>query len=94
MRRRMITLRLHQLASQQASERANDDDVLKTFRPLAGQTIDFTPIWRANTPETLQQALDNAQIAILSALESNDPQQQLNAAKLLLRSKQARDRGL
>jgi hypothetical protein len=94
MRRRMITLRLHQLANQQASDRAGDSDVLKTFRPLADTGIDLTPIWRANTQETLQQALDNAQCTILAALDSDDPQQRLNAARLLLRTKQARDRGL
>jgi len=96
MQRRMISLRLEQLANQQSSERAAEGDVLKTYRPLAdvAQTIDVSAIWRANTTETLQQALDNAQIAILSALESNDPQQRLNAAKLLLRTKQARERGL
>jgi hypothetical protein len=96
MRRRMITLRLNQLANQQASSRAGDHDVLTTYRPKAEalQTIDITPIWRANTAETLQQALDAAQCAILAALESDDPQQRLNAAKLLLNTKQARDRGL
>jgi hypothetical protein len=96
MRRRLIELRLEQLATQQASERAFDDDTLKTYRPSAeaGQLIDLTPIWRANSPETLAQALDKAQITIIAALESDDQQQRLNAAKLLLRTKQARDRGL
>ena len=96
MRRSMIILRLDQLAAQQASECGKDKDTLRTYRPVepAKQLIDITPIWRANSPETLQQALDNAQIIILSALESDDPQQRLNAAKLMLRTKQARDRGL
>ena len=60
----------------------------------ARQLIDLTPIWRANSTETLQQALDNAQVIILAALDSDDPQRRLNAAKLLMRTKQARDRGL
>jgi hypothetical protein len=96
MRRNMISLRLNQLANQQASSRAGDHDVLTTYRPKPEtlQTIDITPIWRANTTETLQQALDAAQCSILAALESDDPQQRLNAAKLLLNTKQARDRGL
>ena len=96
MRRRMVALRLNQLATQQASSRAASDDVLVTMRPWpeASQLLDLTPIWRANTSETLQQALDNAQCAILAALESVDPTQRLNAAKLMLRTKQARDRGL
>jgi hypothetical protein len=96
MQRNLISLRLNQLADQQASERASDDDVLMTYQPNAAtrQLIDLTPIWRANTTETLQQALDNAQNTILNALDSEDPQQRLSAAKLLLRTKQARDRGL
>ena len=96
MRRSMIILRLDQLASQHASECAKDDDTLTTYRPIEAtkQLIDLKPIWRANTAETLQQALDTAQCAILAALNSDDPQQRLNAAKLMLRTKQARDRGL
>jgi hypothetical protein len=94
MRRRMIELRLHQLASQHASQ--NKDDTIRTYRPIepAKQLIDIAPIWRASSHETLQQALDKAQITILAALNSDDPTQRLNAAKLFLRTKQARDRGL
>jgi hypothetical protein len=96
MRRRLIELRLEQLAYQQARDYADEDDTLDTYQPVAEakQLIDLTPIWRAKTAETLCQALDNAQIIIIAALESDDPQQRLNAAKLLLRTKQARDRGL
>jgi hypothetical protein len=96
MRRRLVELRLGQLANQQASERANHGDMITTYQPMgdARNIIDLAPIWRANSTETLQQALDNAQIAILNALESDDPTQRLSAAKLLLRTKQARDRGL
>ena len=94
MRRRLIELRLHQLAYQDAN--AKEGDTLNTHQPVAEarQLIDLTPIWRANSTETLQQALDNAQVIILAALDSDDPQRRLNAAKLLLRTKQARDRGL
>jgi hypothetical protein len=96
MRRRLIELRLHQLANQQASERANDRDTLTAYQPMpeARQIIDLTPIWRAKTREDLQQALDNAQTTIIAALDSDDPQTRFNAAKLMLRTKQARDRGL
>jgi hypothetical protein len=95
-RRRLIQLRLHQLATHQSRSMADEDDVLVTMRPTAEarELIDLAPIWRANTSETLAQALDNAQITILSALESDDPHQRLTAAKLLMRTKQARDRGL
>ena len=96
MRRRMISLRLNQLANQQARARAGDDVALVTMQPTteAGQLLDLSAIWKANTHETLSQALDNAQVTILAALDSDDPQQRLNAAKLMLRTKQARDRGL
>ena len=96
MRRRLIELRLHQLAYQQGRDYADEGDTLTTHQPVAEakQLIDLRPIWRANSTETLQQALDTAQITILAALNSDDHQQRLNAAKLMLRTKQARDRGL
>jgi hypothetical protein len=56
--------------------------------------VDLSAIWQANSSETLNQALDKAQLTILAALSSDDPQQRLNAAKIMLRTKQARDRGL
>jgi hypothetical protein len=96
MRRRMVALRLNQLANQQARARASENATLVTMQPTteAGQLLDLSAIWKANTSETLSQALDNAQGIILAALNSDDPQQRLNAAKLMLRTKQARDRGL
>lgn len=96
LRRRLIELRLEQLAYQQNSDDAEDGDTLTTYQPVAEarQLIDLTPIWRANSPETLARALDAAQSIILAALDSDDPQRRLNAAKLMLRTKQARDRGL
>ena len=70
MRRSLIELRLSQLASQQASSLAKDGDMLRTYQPTAEakQLIDTKPIWRASSTEQLQQALDNAQVAILAAL--------------------------
>ncbi len=87
MQRSMISLRLNQLASQQATEHG--------YQPLAAakQLIELTPIWRATSTERLLQALDKAQIVILAALKSDDPKQRLNAAKLMMRTKQARERG-
>jgi hypothetical protein len=94
--RAMIALRLNQLADQQASERANDEDAIKAYQPseAARQLIDVRPIWRATSSETLQKALDKAQLTILAALNSNDPRQRINAAKLMMRTKNARERGL
>jgi hypothetical protein len=95
MRRRLIELRLDQLASQQASSLAKDGNTLKTYQPSQAtkQLVDTKPIWRARTSEALQQALDDAQSTIFAALNSDDPQERLNAAKLMLRTKQARERG-
>jgi hypothetical protein len=96
MQRSMIILRLNQLADQHESQRANKRDSLKAYQPTtaARQLVNTTPIWRANSSETLAQALDNAQSTILAALNGNDPRQRLIAAKLMLRTKQARERGL
>ena len=95
MRRRLVELRLDQLASQQASSLAKDGDTLRTYQPSQAtkQLVDTKPIWRARTSEALQQALDDAQSTIFAALNSDDPRQRLNAAKLMLRTKQARERG-
>lgn len=90
----MVVCRLNQLASQQATKQG-DDGLLRAYQPLAdaARAIDIKPIWRATSDEALQQALDRAEITVLAALNSDDPQQRLNAAKLMLRTKQARERG-
>ena len=95
MRRRLIELRLNQLLSQQSSSLAKDGVTIRTYQPsqAAKQAIDTKPIWRARTSEALQQALDDVQSTILAALNSDDPRERLNAAKLMLRTKQARERG-
>jgi hypothetical protein len=96
MRRRMIALRLNQLASQQ--QKTNNDG-LKLTRAYKPRSVALTAIpelrqvWRANSHERLQQALDKAQIAILKALDSDDPLQRHAAARLMLNTKQARERG-
>jgi hypothetical protein len=94
MRRSMVVCRLNQLASQQAAKQG-DDGLLRAYQPLteAARAIEIKPIWRATSVEVLQQALDRAQITVLAALDSNDPQQRLAAAKLMLRTKQAREHG-
>jgi hypothetical protein len=95
MRRSMIVLRLGQLASQQASERAGKRDAIKTYQPsqAARQLVDLKAIWRAPSSEALQNALDKAQRLIIEALNSADPKQRLAAASLMMRTKQARERG-
>lgn len=93
-RRAMISLRLEQLANQQDRERSQGNARIKTYQPLADarSIINVQPIWRASTAERLQQALDKAQRQIIKALDSHDPEIQASAARLMLRTKQARDR--
>ena len=94
MRRSMIVCRLAMLASQQAANQG-DDGLLRAYQPRADAAgaIDIKPIWRARTTERLQQALDDAQIAISQALHGNDPQKKLVVARLFMRTRQARERG-
>jgi hypothetical protein len=94
MRRRMITLRLSQLASQHAND--GGLKVTRSFKPRAEALAaipDLRQVWRARSTERLQQALDAAQCALLKALESNDPRRRLSAARIMLKTKQARERG-
>jgi hypothetical protein len=89
-RRAMIVLRLNQLASPGLAGHS-----AKAYHPLAAtrQLIEIKPIWKAKTTEALEQALDKAQCIIIAALSSPDLQTRMNAVKLMLRTKQARERG-
>lgn len=89
MRRTMVALRLQQLADQATS--IYD----RTVKPRAELVAipEVKQVWQAKTFETLEQALDSAQELIIHAMDHEDPQVRLNAAKLMLRSKQGRDRG-
>ena len=97
MRRSMITLRLSQLASQHAPDAvAVGLNLTRAFTPRKDALAaipELGQVWRARTHERLEQALDNAQSVLLKALESDDPHQQLSAARLMLKTKQARERG-
>ena len=95
MRRRMITLRLTQLASQQAND--GGLKLTRSFKPRAEALAaipELGQVWRARSTERLEQALDNAQSVLLTALESHDPRAQLVAARLMLKTRAARQRGL
>jgi hypothetical protein len=92
--RRMITLRLSQLASQQANEGVLK--ITQSFKPRAEALAaipELTQVWRATSTERLEQALDDAQGAILKALQGDDQTQRAIAARLMLGTKQARERG-
>ena len=98
LRRARIATRLAQIAyqHQQSSEPHEPLPLPRAYKPLAA-AIKAIPnlksLWRATTTEDLEIALDKAQAAILEALQSNDPQTRLRAASLMLRSRQARERG-
>ena len=96
-RARLVT-RLDQIAYQHAQSSKPDEPLpfLRAYKPRAA-AIEAIPnlksIWPARTTEQLQQALDDAQDAILQALESKDIRRRLKAAKLMLRTREARQRG-
>ena len=98
LQRARIATRLAQIAyqHQQSSEPHGPSPLLRAYKPLAA-AIEAIPnlksLWLAKSTEDIQIALDKAQSTILEALQSNDPQTRLNAASLMLRSRQARERG-
>jgi hypothetical protein len=97
LQRARIANRLAQIAYQaQQSSEGGPSPLLRAYKPLAA-AIEAIPnlksLWLAKSTEDIQIALDKAQSTILEALQSNDPQTRLNAASLMLRSRQARERG-
>jgi hypothetical protein len=98
LQRARIATRLAQIAyqHQQSSEPHEPLPLLRAYklRAAAIEAIpDLRSLWRAKSIEDLEQALDTAQSTILQALQSDDFQTRLRAAKLVLRSRQARERG-
>jgi hypothetical protein len=95
--RARIFTRLDQLAY--PGQSSNPDEplpLLRAYKPRAAAVeaiADLKSLWRSKTTEELECALDNAQSAILEALESKDFRTRLRAAKLMLRTRQARQRG-
>ena len=98
LQRARIATRLALIAyqQQQTSEPHGPSPLLSGYKPRAA-AIEAIPnlksLWRAKSTEDLEIALDKAQLALLQALESNDPRTRLSAATLMLRSRQARERG-
>ena len=98
MRRSMIVCRLAQLAHQQKAKDGSDEALpfMRAYQPrkAAIEAIpDLKRLWKARTAEALQQALDQAQAAILDALQSNDMRVRIIAASLMLRTRAARQLG-
>jgi hypothetical protein len=98
MRRSMIVCRLAQLAHQQKAKDGSDKPLpfMCSYQPrkAAIEAIpDLKRLWKAQTTEALEQALDQAQTAILDALRSDDMRVRMGAASLMLRTRAARQRG-
>ena len=98
MRRSMIVCRLAQLAHQQKAKEGSDEPLpfMHAYQPrkAAIEAIpDLKRLWKAQTTEALEQALDQAQTAILDALQSDDMRVRIIAASLMLKTRAARQRG-
>ena len=85
------------LGSRLMGKDSGGPDITRAYMPRATALAaipDLKPIWQANSAEHLEQALDNAQVTILQALQSNDMRQRIFAASLMLKTRAARQRGL
>jgi hypothetical protein len=96
--RARIFTRLAQFAypAQQTSEPDEKLPLLRAYKPRAAAVTaipNLKSLWRSKTTEELECALDNAQSAIFEALQSEDLRTRLRAAKLMLRTPAARERG-
>jgi hypothetical protein len=88
MRRSMITCRLAQLAHQQKAKDGSDEPLLfmRSYQPrkAAIQAIpDLKRLWKVQTAEALEQALNQAQTAILDSLQSDDVRVRIISASLM-----------
>jgi hypothetical protein len=98
LQRARIATRLAQIAyqHQQSAEPHGRSPLLHAYKPLAA-AIEAIPnlesLWRAKSTEDIQIALDDAQLALLEALEGDDPRMRMIAARLMLKTRQARERG-
>jgi hypothetical protein len=98
LQRARIATRLTQIAYQyqQSSEPHGQLPLLHAYKPLAvaiEAIPDLKSLWLAKSTEDIQIALDSAQSALLEALESDDPRIRMIAARLMLKTRQARERG-
>jgi hypothetical protein len=98
MRRSMVTCRLALLAHQQKAKDGSDEPLpfMRAYQPRKA-AIEAIPnlkrLWKVQTTEALEQALDRAHIAILDALQSDDTRVRIIAARLMLKTRAARQRG-
>jgi hypothetical protein len=98
LQRARVVNRLAQLAYQQQQSRELDEPLplLRAYKPYtaAVEAIpDLRSLWQSTSIEELEKALDHAQGVVLEALQSKDYRTRLRAAKLMLRTRAARERG-
>jgi hypothetical protein len=98
LQRARIVTRLAQIAYQHHQSTRPDEPLplLRGYKPLSA-AVEAVPnlksLWRAKSTEDLEIALDKAQSIILQALQSDDFRTRLSVAKLMLRTREARQRG-
>jgi hypothetical protein len=98
LRRARIATRLAQIVYQHEQSSKPDEPLpfLHAYKPRAAASEaipNLKSLWRATSIEDLEIALDKAQSIILQALRSDDFRTRLKAAKLMLRTREARERG-
>jgi hypothetical protein len=91
LQRARIATRLAQIAYQH--QQTGPSPLLRAYKPLAAAIEAIPNLWRAKSTEDIQIALDDAQLALLEALEGDDPRMRMIAARLMLKTRQARERG-
>jgi hypothetical protein len=98
LQRARIATRLAQIAYQHQQSTKPDERLpfLRCYKPLSA-AVEAVPtlksFWRAKSTEDLEIALDKAQSIILRALQNDDFRTRSRMAKLMLRTREARQRG-
>jgi hypothetical protein len=98
LQRARIATRLAQIAYQHQQSTKPDEPLpfLRGYKPRAA-AMEAIPnlksLWQAKSTEDLEIALDKAQSIILRALQGDDFRTRLSVAKLMLRTREARQRG-
>jgi hypothetical protein len=96
--RARIATRLALIAYQQqhGSDPHEPLPLLRAYKPRAAaiEVIpDLKSLWRAKSNEDLERGLDAVQSAVFDALQSSDQRMRMAAAKLMLKTRQARQLG-
>jgi hypothetical protein len=95
-RARIVTRRAQFAYQEQSGEPDEPLPFLRAYKPRAAaiEAIpDLRSLWRSRSTEELERALDHAQSVVLQALQSKDLRTRLRAARLMLRTRAAREGG-